>query len=75
MGDNITIAIIGASASVITAFVTGGVAVVALILNNKRFDDFSKRLDKIEAKLEHIEGTLAGYVVDVATMKGKLGLS
>jgi hypothetical protein len=74
MTDNITIAIIGASASMITAFVTGGVAIVALILNNRRFDDFAKRLDKIEAKLEHIEATLAGYVLDVAALKGRLGL-
>jgi hypothetical protein len=40
-----------------------------------RFEDaIGKRLDRIDARLDHIKSTLAGYVIGVAMIKGKLGL-
>jgi hypothetical protein len=31
-------------------------------------------MDRLDGRLDHIESTLAGYVLDVATIKGKLGM-
>ncbi len=78
MDQNIVVAIISASSAVI-------VSVVALIVNvvwmgrafsqlDNRFGDFSKRMDRMETKLGTIENTLANYVLDVATIKARLGL-
>ncbi len=55
--------------SVTTAASTAGVAITALVLNNKRFELIEKRLDKIEAKLESIDGRLNEMTVDIARLK------
>ena len=39
-----------------------------------RIDDLGKRMDRLETRMDHMEQTLGGYVVDVAQIKGKLGL-
>jgi hypothetical protein len=78
MEQNVVIAIVSASSAVV-------VSIVALIVNvvwmgrafsqlDSRFGDFGKRMDRIEAKLGAIESTLASYVLDVATIKARLGL-
>jgi hypothetical protein len=55
--------------SITTAASTAGVAITALVLNNKRFDLMERRLDKIETKLESIDGRLGELTVDVAVLK------
>ncbi|MFZ0595037.1 MAG: hypothetical protein WAM39_31540 [Bryobacteraceae bacterium] len=67
MSDSLSVAIVTASS-------TSLVAIVALIQNNKRMDDFARRLERIDNRLDHIESTLAGYVLDMARIKEKLGL-
>ena len=44
--------------SVCTAGSTAGVAITALVLNNKRFDRIDARLDKIDSGLEILTGLL-----------------
>jgi hypothetical protein len=53
--SNILVAVI---TSVTSAASTAGVAITALVLNNKRFDLIEKRLDKMESKLESIDTRL-----------------
>jgi hypothetical protein len=74
MDSNLTTAIVSASGTTI-------VAIVALLVNNKRFDDMSQRIgrvethmDRIETKLDHIEQLLVSYALDVARIKEKLGI-
>lgn len=55
MTDNVIAAII---TSVATAASTVGVAITALVLNNKGFDLIEKRLGSVERKLELIESDL-----------------
>ena len=66
MEPNVLTAII---TSVTTAGSTAGVAITALVLNNKRFELLEKRLDKIEAKLESIDGRLNEMTIDIAKLK------
>ena len=54
-------------------------AIVALIVNNKRLDDIVKsvdrlstRIDRLEDRLHKLEDTLASYVLDVARIKERL---
>lgn len=70
------------TASIVTASSTALVAIVAILTNNKRFDDIGKRVDsverrmeRLEGKLDHIEQLLVGYALDVARIKEKLGIS
>lgn len=81
MDANLTSAIVSASGTAL-------VAIVAIISNNKRLDDFGKRFDdfgkriddvnarltRLENKTDHIEQLLVGYVLDVARIKEKLNL-
>ena len=39
-----------------------------------RMDDMNRRVDRVDKRLETIETTLASYVLDVAMIKGRLGL-
>jgi hypothetical protein len=55
--------------SVTSAGATAGVAITALVLNNKRFDLIERRLDKIETKLESIDTRLNEITVDIAKLK------
>lgn len=55
--------------SISTAAATAGVAITALVLNNKRFDLIERRLDKIEARLDAIEARLNEMTVDIAKLK------
>ena len=67
--------------SITTAGSTAGVAIVALVLNNKRFDLIEKRLDRIDVRLDGIERDLkefyklqAEHSTDIARMKDRLDL-
>lgn len=71
MTDNIIVAII---TSVATAASTAGVAITALVLNNKRFDLIEKRLDAIERRLELIEGDLKHFYKGIAQLRARTGL-
>jgi tetrahydromethanopterin S-methyltransferase subunit G len=66
MDANLVTAIV---TSVTTAGSTAGVAITALVINNKRFDLIEKRLDKIEAKLEAIDTRLNDMTLDIAKLK------
>lgn len=55
MDSSVLVAIV---TSITTAGSTAGVAITALVLNNKRFDLIEKRLAKIETKLESIDARL-----------------
>ena len=73
MDANVTVAIITA---VTTSASTAGVAITALVLNNKRFDALDKRfelierrLDKIETKLDSIDARLNEMTIDIAKLK------
>ena len=66
MDTNILIAVI---TSVTSASATAGVAITALVLNNKRFDLIERRLDKIEGKLEAIDTRLNEMTLDIAKLK------
>lgn len=79
MDNNLLAAIVP---SVTTAGSTAGVAITALILNNKRFDLLEKRLDTLERCLERIETRLEGMerdyrklYVDMGRVKAKLGIA
>jgi len=74
LDSNVTTAIVSASSTAL-------VAIVAILTNNKRFDDIHKRIDsldrrmdRLESKLDHIEQLLVGYTLDVARIKEKLGI-
>ncbi len=67
MSDNIAVALISASSAVI-------VSVTALVLNNKRFNDMSKRLDRIEHTLELIQADLKEFYRDITRLKERAGL-
>ena len=54
MDPNLTSAIVSASGTTL-------VALVALILNSKRFDDMGKRMDRIERRLEIMESDLKEF--------------
>ena len=68
MDSNVTVAIISASSTTL-------VAIVALLINSQRFNDMSKRIDRVENKLDHIEQLLVGYALDMARVKEKLGIT
>ena len=55
--------------SVTSAGSTAGVAITALVLNNKRFDLIEPRLDKIESKLDGIDSRLNEMMLDIAKLK------
>ncbi len=44
--------------SISTSASTAGVAIVALMLNNKRFDTMDKRFDRLEDKLEKLDASI-----------------
>jgi hypothetical protein len=74
MDANLTTAIVSASATAL-------VAVVAILSNNKRFDDMNSRIagqdarfTNVESKLDHIEHMLVGYCLDVARIKERLDI-
>lgn len=67
MDTNLTTAIVSASGSVL-------VAIVAILSNNKRFDDVNRRIDRLETRLEHIEQMLASYCIDVARIKERFDI-
>jgi outer membrane murein-binding lipoprotein Lpp len=74
MDANLTTAIISASATAL-------VAITALLVNNKRFDDMGARMNdlnsrmtRLETKLDHIESMLVGYCLDVARIKERLDI-
>jgi tetrahydromethanopterin S-methyltransferase subunit G len=67
MDNTLATAIVSASSAVI-------VSVTALILNNKRFDDMAKRLDRIETTLSLIQGDLKEFYKDIAKIKAHIGL-
>jgi hypothetical protein len=69
--DNVLAAII---TSIATAASTAGVAITALVLNNKRFDLIEKRLDAIERKLELIQSDLKQFYKDIALLRARTGL-
>lgn len=78
MTDNVIAAII---TSVATSASTAGVAITALVLNNKRFDLIEKRidaverrLDTIERKLELIQSDLKQFYKDIAQLRARTGL-
>lgn len=74
--------------SICTAGSTAGVAIVALVINNKRFDLIEKRLDSLEhridrldARLDRIEGDLkefyrvqAEHATDISRLKDRTDL-
>lgn len=77
MDTNILVAVI---TSVTSAASTSGVAITAILLNNKRFDltdkrldrmesSFESRLDRIDAKLESIDTRLNEMTLDIAKLK------
>ncbi len=68
MDSNLTAAIVSAGATAL-------VAIVAIVNNNKRLDDTNARLSRLETKIDHIEEMLGNYVLDVARIKEKLGIS
>jgi len=68
LDSNVTVAIISASSTTL-------VAIVALLINSQRFNDMSKRIDRVENKLDHIEQLLVGYALDMARVKEKLGIT
>lgn len=59
MDTNLTMAIVSASGSVL-------VAIVAILSNNKWFDDENRRMDHLETRLDHIEQMLPSYRLDGA---------
>jgi hypothetical protein len=63
---NILVAVI---TSVTSAASTAGVAITAIVINNKRFELLEKRLDKIETKLEGIDTRLNEITLDIAKLK------
>jgi tetrahydromethanopterin S-methyltransferase subunit G len=76
--DNVLAAII---TSIATAASTAGVAITALVLNNKRFDLIEKRLDSIERridgfdrKLDVIQTDLKQFYKDIAQLRARTGL-
>ena len=62
------------AAAIVSAGSTTLVAICALVINSKRLDDLSRRMDRLEGKLDHIEQLLVGYSLDVARIKEKLGI-
>jgi tetrahydromethanopterin S-methyltransferase subunit G len=61
--------LVAVATSVTAAASTSGVAITALILNNKRFDLIEKRLDKIETKLDGMDTRLNEITLDIAKLK------
>lgn len=54
MDSNLTTAIVSASGTTL-------VAIVALVLNNKRFDDIGKHIDRVENTLDTIQSDLKEF--------------
>jgi hypothetical protein len=78
MHTNLTTAIVSASGSVLAA-------IVAILSNNRRFDDVNRRIDRVETRLdmieqrflawlEHIDYMLASYRFDVARIEERLDI-
>ena len=63
------------TAAIVSASATALVAVVAILTNSKRLDDTNSRIGRLESKLDHIKSLLVGYVLDVAKIKERLGIS
>lgn len=54
MDQSLTAAIV---TSIVSSGSTAGVAIVALIINNKRFDSVERKMEKIDTSLEMLNGT------------------
>ena len=85
MSDNVLIAIIAASAVIISAMCVLGGAVFAYTANNKRtddrfvdinrrFEDVNRRFDKIDAALALIQGDLKEFFNQIAKIKAHIKL-
>ena len=78
MSDNVLIAIIAASAVIISAMCVLGGAVFAYTANNKRtgdrFSDVNRRFDKVDAALVVIQGDLKEFFNQIAKIKAHIKL-
>ncbi|MGH9610033.1 MAG: hypothetical protein ACRD34_10190 [Bryobacteraceae bacterium] len=65
--------------AIVTAVATAGssttIAIVAILQTNKRIDDLSGRLDRMDRKLDNIEQHLGSFGVDIGRLKERTGLA